>query len=140
MRVRSIRNIAESDTIKDRSSIANATSAPLSTVLTETEAAQFIGMSPAWLKKSRTKRFRGVMDAPPFIRAGVKRVVYRIEDLEAWQDRHLEHVGPTQSVGPDNIATTPVCGEATASKVPSIRARRFDEEASCFAECSGVER
>ena len=65
-----------------------------STALTEAEAAQFIGMSAAWLKKSRTRRFRGVIDAPPFIRAGVKRVVYRIEDLEAWQERHLEHVGP----------------------------------------------
>jgi hypothetical protein len=52
-------------------------------------------MSAAWLKKSRTKRFRGVIDAPPFIRAGIKRVVYRVEDLTTWQERHLEHVGPS---------------------------------------------
>lgn len=94
MRVRSIRNIDTGDATENRPSTASATSAQPSTALTESAAAQFIGMSAAWLKKSRTRRFRGVIDAPPFIRAGVKRVVYRIEDLEAWQERHLEHVGP----------------------------------------------
>ena len=97
MRVRSIRHNAASDAGEDRPRIANVTSTQPSTALTEAEAAQFIGMSAAWLKKSRTKRFRGVIDAPPFIRAGVKRVVYRIEDLEAWQERHLEHVGPRRT-------------------------------------------
>lgn len=63
--------------------------------VTEAEAAEFIGMSAAWLKKSRTRRFRGAIDAPPFIRAGIKRVVYRLEDLATWQERHLEHVGPS---------------------------------------------
>ena len=95
MRVRSIRSIAAGDVGEDRPRTANETSTKPSTALTEAEAAQFIGMSAAWLKKSRTRRFRGVIDAPPFIRAGVKRVVYRIEDLEAWQERHLEHVGPS---------------------------------------------
>jgi predicted DNA-binding transcriptional regulator AlpA len=94
MRVRSIRHIAAGEAAEGRPRTANATSTHPSTALTEAEAAQFIGMSAAWLKKSRTRRFRGVIDAPPFIRAGVKRVVYRIEDLEAWQERHLEHVGP----------------------------------------------
>ena len=94
MRVRSIRNIAAGDPREAGSWAANATSTQASTALTEAEAAQFIGMSAAWLKKSRTKRFRGVIDAPPFIRAGVKRVVYRVEDLETWQERHIEHVGP----------------------------------------------
>jgi predicted DNA-binding transcriptional regulator AlpA len=99
MRVRTIRHIAASDAAEDRSRAANGMSPQPSTALTEAEAAQFIGMSAAWLKKSRTKRFRHVIDAPPFIRAGVKRVVYRIEDLEAWQEGHLEHVG---TGGPDN--------------------------------------
>jgi hypothetical protein len=99
MRVRRIGNIATGDGREDRPRTAIATSTKPSTALTEAEAAQFIGMSAAWLKKSRTRRFRGLIDAPPFIRAGIKRVVYRIEDLEAWQERHLEHVGPG---GPDN--------------------------------------
>lgn len=103
MRVRSIRNIAEGEAGEDRASNATATIPLPSNVLSEADAAQFIGMSSAWLKKSRTKRFRGVIDAPPFIRAGVKRVVYRIEDLEAWQERHLEHVGPNRC-GDDTMA------------------------------------
>jgi len=93
MRVRSIRNIAgrEVETVNGGSTERPSTR---KTVLSETEAAQYIGMSAAWLKKSRTRRFRGVIDAPPFVRAGAKRVVYRVEDLDAWQERHLEHVGP----------------------------------------------
>jgi predicted DNA-binding transcriptional regulator AlpA len=97
MRVRSIRTIAAGEAVQDRQSTNTSTVVRPSGVLTEAEAAQFIGMSSAWLKKSRTKRFRGVIDAPPFIRAGVKRVVYRIADLEAWQERHLEHVGPNRA-------------------------------------------
>ena len=105
MRVRTIRNIAEGEAGNGRPSNANAAMPRPLRVLTEGEAAQFIGMSSAWLKKSRTKRFRGVIDAPPFIRAGVKRVVYRIEDLEAWQERHLEHVGPDRVT--DELKTEP---------------------------------
>jgi hypothetical protein len=56
--------------------------------LTEAEAGRYIDMSSGWLKKSRTQRFRSVIDAPPFVRAGAKRVVYRREDLDAWQERH----------------------------------------------------
>ncbi len=114
MRVRSIRNIAEGEAGKDRPSNANATMPHPSRVLTEAEAAQFIGMSAAWLKKSRTKRFRRVTDAPSFIRAGVKRVVYRIEDLEAWQERHVEHVGPKHRDDENMTATIPKEAEAIA--------------------------
>ena len=114
MRVRSIRHIAAGDVGEDRPRTANATSAQPSMALTEAEAAQFIGMSAAWLKKSRTKRFRGAIDAPPFIRAGVKRVVYRIEDLETWQERHLEHVGPGR---PDDVANGLVIAEDTSQAV-----------------------
>ena len=98
MRVRSTRH-TEDIAASNRLSDTTAKTRRAVRVLTESEAAQFIGMSAAWLKKSRTKRFRAVMDAPPFIRAGVKRVVYRIEDLETWQERHLEHVGPTRDQG-----------------------------------------
>ena len=93
MRVRSIRTIAvgedEKNLVEPRTSVLKP-----ATTLSELDAARFLGMSAAWLKKSRTARFRPVMDAPPFIRAGAKRIIYRIEDLEAWQERHLEHVGP----------------------------------------------
>jgi predicted DNA-binding transcriptional regulator AlpA len=107
MRVRSIRNSTAGEAADDRQSTATPAIVKPSTVLTEAEAAQFIGMSAAWLKKSRTKRFRGVIDAPPFIRAGVKRVVYRIADLEAWQERHLEHVGPSRAGEAAHTETIP---------------------------------
>jgi predicted DNA-binding transcriptional regulator AlpA len=115
MRVRSIRNIRAGDAGEDRSRTANATSPKPSPALTEAEAAQFIGMSAAWLKKSRTKRFRGAIDAPPFIRAGVKRVVYRVEDLHAWQERHLQHVGPDLMIDAAAAVTGPnECEQALA--------------------------
>jgi predicted DNA-binding transcriptional regulator AlpA len=107
MRVRSIRHAAAEEKGEERLSDVKAIDAKPTTALTETEAAHFIGMSAAWLKKSRTRRFRGVIDAPPFIRAGVKRVIYRIEDLEAWQERHLEHVGPGLRDDAVDTATPP---------------------------------
>ena len=72
MRVRSIRNIAERDVEKINGAPVEPPRTPR-TALTEAEAAQYIGMSAAWLKKSRTRRFRGTIDAPPFVRAGAKR-------------------------------------------------------------------
>ncbi len=93
MRVRSIRNQPERETHADDAPTRADASTPKS-ALSEAEAARYIGMSAGWLKKSRTSRFRTVIDAPPFVRAGAKRVVYRLEDLDAWQERHLERVGP----------------------------------------------
>ena len=95
MRVRSIRNTTAGDVPNGKDTVPLVVNRAPKGALTEAEAAQYIGMSAAWLKKSRTKRFRGVIDAPPFIRAGAKRVVYRVEDLDAWQERHLEYVGPS---------------------------------------------
>ena len=57
--------------------------------LTEAEAAVYLGMSRAWLKKARTVRFRGAIDAPPFVKAGARRVVYRRRDLEEWAQAHV---------------------------------------------------
>lgn len=91
MRVRSIRNRVDEQESVD--AVVPAVSMPTQ-ALGEVDAARYIGMSAAWLKKSRTQRFRGVIDAPPFVRAGAKRVVYRRQDLDAWQQRHLECVGP----------------------------------------------
>jgi predicted DNA-binding transcriptional regulator AlpA len=59
--------------------------------LTEAEAAQYIGMSRAWLKKSRTTG--GSTDAPPFVRCGRRRIAYRRTDLDAWQSRYLRVPG-----------------------------------------------
>jgi len=98
MRVRSIRDRARQEAEHaDEASPGPNVNTPKSS-LTETEAAQYIGMSAAWLKKSRTRRFRDVMDAPPFVRAGAKRVVYRREDLDAWLESHLERVGPERGL------------------------------------------
>ena len=52
--------------------------------LNEADAARYIGMSAAWLKKSRTKGHRTRSDAPPFVRVGTRRVVYRLVDLDAY--------------------------------------------------------
>ena len=69
---------------------------PSKHALSEAEAARHIGMSAAWLKKSRTKRFCHVVDAPSYVRAGARRIVYRLTDLDKWQEHHLESVGPTK--------------------------------------------
>ena len=61
--------------------------------LSEREAARYIGMSAAWLKKSRTKRFRGTADAPRYVRAGARRIVYRRVDLDDWQQGRVARVG-----------------------------------------------
>jgi len=65
--------------------------------LSEREAAVYIGMSTGWLKKSRTARFRGIIDAPPFVRAGATRIVYRRQDLDAWLARHVDHLERVES-------------------------------------------
>ena len=78
-----------------------------SPTLGEFDAAHYIGMSAGWLKKSRTARFRPLMDAPPFIRCGVRRIVYRRTDLDAWLDRHQESVGEKadREIIPDAAST-----------------------------------
>jgi predicted DNA-binding transcriptional regulator AlpA len=61
--------------------------------LSEAEAAEYLGMSRAWLKKSRTRRFLESADAPPFVRNGRRRIVYRRADLDEWQRQHFHRVG-----------------------------------------------
>ncbi|MGM0988501.1 MAG: helix-turn-helix domain-containing protein [Pseudomonadota bacterium] len=52
-------------------------------VLTEREAADFLGLQPATLRQSRwTGQLAGVK-APPFIRMG-RNIRYRAEDLDEW--------------------------------------------------------
>jgi predicted DNA-binding transcriptional regulator AlpA len=61
----------------------------VSQILSEADAARYVGMSAAWLKKSRTRSFNAEIDAPPFVRAGAKRIVYRRGDLDEWLERNL---------------------------------------------------
>jgi|SRR5579862_7637183 len=96
MRIRSIHE-AERRATEDHAARVEVTRVPPRS-LSEREAAEYIGMSPAWLKKSRTQKLRGVADAPPFVHCGTRRVVYRREDLDNWQRRHLEQVGPPSTV------------------------------------------
>jgi hypothetical protein len=90
MRIRSVRESPIASRSRLVQSLPDLTSA---ITLSEAQAARYIAMSPAWLKKSRTHRFRGVTDAPPFVRCGARRIAYRREDLDAWQRRHVEYVG-----------------------------------------------
>jgi hypothetical protein len=104
MRIRRIGNERqEVEHGRQRQGMATATWT--TAVLTEADAAVYIGMSRAWLNKSRTRRFRNVADALPFIRAGARQIVYRREDLDRWLERHLEQVGPH---GEDRTAETHV--------------------------------
>jgi len=89
--------------------------------LTETEAARYIGMSAAWLKKSRTRRFRSIVDAPPFVRAGSKRVLCRREDLDAWQERRLQGVGPSiETLSDDRSERVLEDADAITESPPSL--------------------
>ena len=72
--------------------------------LSERDAARYIGMSDGWLKKSRTRRFRGVSQAPPFVRAGARRIVYRRRDLDEWLAMRVHHVGPAPRPGVEGAA------------------------------------
>ena len=107
MRTRSIRNQANVETGRGSELVGDSAIREPKVTLSEAEAARYIGMSSGWLKKSRTHRFRNVIDAPPFVRAGAKRVVYRREDLDAWQERHLEQVGPLSLDAPSREAADP---------------------------------
>jgi predicted DNA-binding transcriptional regulator AlpA len=91
MRIKSVLNGAQSFAVRRDVPAQISVFAPAS--LSEAEAARYLGMSRAWLKKSRTRRFCQTSDAPPYVRAGARRIVYRREDLDSWQRQHLESVG-----------------------------------------------
>jgi predicted DNA-binding transcriptional regulator AlpA len=63
------------------------------TLLTEAQAASYIGMSRAFLKKAR---YTGIVDddipAPPYIIIGKRSVRYYKEDLEQWLQRFPKRV------------------------------------------------
>lgn len=51
-------------------------------VLNEREAAEYIGMSPSFLRQSRCKS--GRVNGPAWIKPTDRAVRYRIADLDAW--------------------------------------------------------
>jgi hypothetical protein len=57
-------------------------------------------MSRAWLKKARTAPFRAAIDAPPFVKAGARRVVYRRRDLEDWVQAHVSKQDDATALSP----------------------------------------
>jgi predicted DNA-binding transcriptional regulator AlpA len=91
--------------------------------LSEAAAARYLGMSRAWLRKSRTQRFRGAMDAPAYIRSGARRVVYRREDLDTWQRLHREVVGtvnadqPARSIATRSFGADPQTRGTTTARL-----------------------
>jgi len=67
---------------------ANGTVTQLNLVLTEKEAARFLAISVSSLRKARMNGARANhLPPPPFVRLG-RRVVYRVEDLNAYLEQH----------------------------------------------------
>ena len=61
-------------------------------LLTEEQAATYLGVSRPFLRKSRIDGNRvNHADAPPFIRAG-RMIRYSVDDLNAWIVAHREEV------------------------------------------------
>ena len=57
-------------------------------MLTEIEAAKYIGMSQSFLRQDRMNGFRtGRTKGPAFIRVG-RNIRYHLYDLEAWMDEN----------------------------------------------------
>ena len=106
MRIKSVLNRNVEFAVRRDASAPNSGLAPTS--LSEAEAARYLGMSRAWLKKSRTRRFCQTSDAPPYVRAGARRIVYRREDLDSWQRQHLEAVGVEHANSLSKTVGTPV--------------------------------
>jgi hypothetical protein len=56
-----------------------------SRMLSERDAARYIGMSMSFLAKDRSNGYRyGITHGPEFVRSGRRTIRYRIEDLDAW--------------------------------------------------------
>ncbi len=61
-------------------------------LITEEQAATYLGVSRQFLRKSRIDGNRvNHADAPPFIRAG-RMIRYSVDDLEGWIAAHREEV------------------------------------------------
>ena len=51
--------------------------------LNERDAAEYIGVSPSYLRHSRVRGTTKCVDAPPFVRIG-KAIRYLPQDLDSW--------------------------------------------------------
>lgn len=61
-------------------------------LISEEQAATYLGMSRQFLRKSRMDGNRANhTDAPPFVRIG-RLIRYSVDDLDAWIDAHREEV------------------------------------------------
>ena len=57
----------------------NDTSSGVAAAMTDTQAAEYIGVHVGWLRKNRNADF-----TPPFLRYGARTVRYLRDDLDAW--------------------------------------------------------
>lgn len=57
---------------------------PAKYLLTEVEAAKFLGFTPSFMQ---TRRYKG--GGPKFVRISARAIRYRLEDLEAWAAERL---------------------------------------------------
>ena len=57
-------------------------------LLTEAQAAEFLGVSRSFLRKSRmTGQVENHAEPPPFVKAG-RMIRYILDDLESWIEKH----------------------------------------------------
>ena len=62
-------------------------------LMTETDAARYLGVSKSFLNASRCYGNRsGRTPAPPYVRIGERAVRYDIRDLDAWIEKHRVHI------------------------------------------------
>ena len=75
-------------TVQEKTPLAHMGRSPKHCLLTEKQAAPYIGMSRSFLRQSRMNGKRQNRTAgPPFLKIG-RKVLYLAEDLDAWL---LEH-------------------------------------------------
>jgi excisionase family DNA binding protein len=61
-------------------------------LLTEAQAAEYLGVSRGFLRKSRMDGHRSAhAEAPPYIKTG-RMIRYCVDDLDAWIERHRQLV------------------------------------------------
>lgn len=59
------------------------------TLITEADAARYIGMSRSFLRMGRCYgTLRGHTPGPPYHKIGRRAIRYHIEDLDRWLDQH----------------------------------------------------
>ena len=62
----------------------NDTTSGIAAAMTDTQAAQYIGVHVGWLRKNRNADF-----TPPYMRYGARTIRYRRTDLDAWMNAQM---------------------------------------------------